>query len=61
MRICGNPTNPDPTEHVTWGDQTWQEMLEAAARVGLNRAPRRPKRLASSLQRGSIRSSGMLA
>jgi peroxiredoxin len=23
---AGNPTNPDPNEHVTWGDQTWQEM-----------------------------------
>ncbi len=21
-----NPTNPDPDEYVTWGDQTWQEM-----------------------------------
>jgi hypothetical protein len=21
-----NPTNPDPTQFVTWGDQTWQEM-----------------------------------
>ena len=21
-----NPNNPDPTEFVTWGDQTWQEM-----------------------------------
>ena len=21
-----NPFNPDHTEHVTWGDQTWQEM-----------------------------------
>ena len=21
-----NPTNPDPAEYVTWGDQTWQEM-----------------------------------
>jgi hypothetical protein len=21
-----NPTNPDPDEHVTWGDQTWEEM-----------------------------------
>jgi peroxiredoxin len=21
-----NPTNPDPNEYVTWGDQTWQEM-----------------------------------
>lgn len=22
----GNPFNPDPTEFVTWGDQTWEEM-----------------------------------
>ncbi|MEO2045960.1 MAG: redoxin domain-containing protein [Pirellulales bacterium] len=21
-----NPTNPDPSQHVTWGDQTWEEM-----------------------------------
>lgn len=21
-----NPVNPDPSEHVSWGDQTWQEM-----------------------------------
>jgi hypothetical protein len=24
-----NPTNPDPHEYVTWGDQTWQEMAVA--------------------------------
>ena len=24
-----NPTNPDPTEFVTWGDQTWEEMAVA--------------------------------
>ena len=24
-----NPVNPDPSEHVTWGDQTWQEMAVA--------------------------------
>lgn len=24
-----NPNNPDPTEYVTWGDQTWQEMAVA--------------------------------
>ena len=24
-----NPTNPDPKEYVTWGDQTWQEMAVA--------------------------------
>lgn len=24
-----NPVNPDPQEHVSWGDQTWQEMAVA--------------------------------
>jgi peroxiredoxin len=24
---AGNPANPDPTQTVGWGDQTWQEML----------------------------------
>jgi hypothetical protein len=24
-----NPFNPDPTSHVTWGDQTWEEMAIA--------------------------------
>ena len=23
----GNPANPDPSQPVTWGDQTWQEMM----------------------------------
>ncbi len=23
---AGNPFNPDPAVHVTWGDQTWEEM-----------------------------------
>ncbi len=22
-----NKSNPDPTQHVTWGDQTWEEMM----------------------------------
>ena len=22
-----NPNNPDPTETVRWGDQTWEEMM----------------------------------
>ena len=22
-----NPNNPDPTVDVTWGDQTWEEMM----------------------------------
>lgn len=25
----GNPVNPDPKQHVTWGDQTWEEMAVA--------------------------------
>lgn len=24
---AGNPYNPDPTKAVTWGEQTWEEML----------------------------------
>jgi hypothetical protein len=24
-----NPSNPDPTKEVTWGDQTWEEMMVA--------------------------------
>jgi hypothetical protein len=23
----GNPANPDPKKNVTWGDQTWEEMM----------------------------------
>jgi hypothetical protein len=23
----GNPANPDPNKEVTWGDQTWEEMM----------------------------------
>jgi len=26
---AGNPTNPNPNDFVTWGDQTWQEMAVA--------------------------------
>ena len=22
-----NPANPDPSKPVTWGDQTWEEMM----------------------------------
>lgn len=24
---AGNPSNPDPKKEVTWGDQTWEEMM----------------------------------
>jgi hypothetical protein len=23
----GNPSNPDATKRVFWGDQTWEEMM----------------------------------
>jgi hypothetical protein len=26
---ASNPVNPDPSQHVTWGDQTWEEMAVA--------------------------------
>ncbi len=32
-----NPFNPDPTEHVTWGDQTWQEMAVTFISVAIPR------------------------
>ena len=22
-----NPANPDPTQNVMWGEQTWEEMM----------------------------------
>jgi peroxiredoxin len=41
-----NPFNPDPTETVSWGDQTWEEMavafFEVARPVGAQEA-RRPR------------------
>jgi hypothetical protein len=24
---ASNPNNPDPTQEVQWGDQTWEEMM----------------------------------
>ena len=32
-----NPTNPNPNEHVTWGDQTWEEMAVAFFEVAVPR------------------------
>lgn len=34
-----NPTNPDPTQFVTWGDQTWQEMAVTFISVARPREP----------------------
>ena len=36
-----NPTNPDPQEYVTWGDQTWQEMAVAFFDIAHPRGKRR--------------------
>ncbi|HUG90077.1 MAG TPA: alkyl hydroperoxide reductase, partial [Planctomycetaceae bacterium] len=32
-----NPVNPDPAQHVTWGDQTWEEMAVAFFEVAVPR------------------------
>lgn len=24
---AGNPSNPDPSKRVRWGDQTWEEIM----------------------------------
>jgi hypothetical protein len=32
-----NPVNPDPAEHVTWGDQTWEEMAVAFFEIAVPR------------------------
>jgi len=24
---AGNPRNPDPTDEVSWGEQSWEEMM----------------------------------
>lgn len=33
-----NPANPDPTQTVTWGDQTWEEMALAFFEISVPRA-----------------------
>jgi hypothetical protein len=36
---AANPANPDPTRTVTWGDQTYQEMMIGYVDVVLDRPP----------------------
>ena len=36
---ANNPFNPDPTQTVTWGDQTWEEMAVAFFEVARLRSP----------------------
>ncbi|MCA9262955.1 MAG: redoxin domain-containing protein [Planctomycetales bacterium] len=40
-----NPVNPDPSQHVMWGDQTWEEMAVAFFEVA---EPRQPATLAEN-------------
>jgi len=42
---AANPVNPDPEEHVTWGDQTWEEMAVAFFEVS---EPRKKPKAKSS-------------
>lgn len=44
---AGNIFNPDPTEWVTWGDQTWEEMALAFFEVSI------PRQTSSQRPRGS--------
>jgi hypothetical protein len=34
-----NPSNPDPTKDVSWGDQTWEEMMFTGLDYTVNPAP----------------------
>lgn len=38
-----NPMNPDPGQHVTWGDQTWEEMAVAFVIVSQPREAEQPE------------------
>ena len=39
---AGNPANPDPSQLVRWGDQTWEEMMIGF--INYVDAPRRSRR-----------------
>jgi hypothetical protein len=34
-----NKSNPDPTKQVTWGDQTWEEMMYTSITFYMPPAP----------------------
>lgn len=40
---ANNPFNPDPSEYVTWGDQTWQEMAVAFVAVAQQRTEKQSR------------------
>jgi hypothetical protein len=37
-----NPSNPDPTKDVWWGDQTWEEMMFTGLTFSVDPAPSTP-------------------
>ncbi|MEQ8634791.1 redoxin domain-containing protein [Gimesia maris] len=41
-----NPFNPDPSEYVTWGDQTWEEMAIAFFEVAEPRKKKKVEKIA---------------
>ena len=54
-----NPTNPDPTKPVKWGDQTWEEMMIGFFDVTFP-ADVAPKLLSTEKKKPQTRSSGEL-
>jgi peroxiredoxin len=36
---AGNPNNPDPKQEVTWGDQTWEEMMIGWMEIAVDLKP----------------------
>ncbi|QEG41758.1 redoxin domain-containing protein [Roseimaritima ulvae] len=49
---AANPNNPDPSEYVTWGDQTWEEMSVVFLQVAKPRQPAaRPSDAAARAER----------
>jgi hypothetical protein len=50
-----NPVNPDPAQHVTWGDQTWEEMAVAFFEIAVPRqqiADAKPQPSATTVEAG---------
>jgi hypothetical protein len=43
-----NPVNPDPAQHVTWGDQTWEEMAVAFFEIAVPRDQSAEEKLQSA-------------
>jgi hypothetical protein len=56
-----NPVNPDPAAHVTWGDQTWEEMAVAFFEISVPReAPESDNSKSSIEQAGKPGSRGAI-